>query len=96
MISLTEEQKNEFKVLSQLLLDAETKQEIEYYTDKIHRLLDDAENLNQNKHTFFSQEQKEQYRHYKQQLLNANTNEEILFYEDKIMELIDKTENLPT
>lgn len=96
LILLDEHQKIQFKRLSQLLMESESKYEINYYSDKIHKLLDEAEKLDKNVIEIFNEEQREEYILYKQLLLDAKTNEEISYYESKIMEIIDKNMPMPS
>lgn len=92
MISLSEHQKREFRKLSQLLLESVTEQEIIFYSDKIHQVLDEGEV----KGTIFNDAQLKQYKEYKQALLNAHNDQEISYYEKKIMNLIDNSKVSPT
>lgn len=91
MITMNEKQKTMFDELSDNLLHAKSRNEIEYYSEKIHMLLDEVE-VDSPKEEIFTQEQLELYHKYKQELLNARTSKDITFYESKIMNLIDSNE----
>jgi hypothetical protein len=63
--------------------------EINYYSSKIHLIVDEAEINNPNNRSIFTKKQSQQLKEYRQNIMDATHIEEIDYYKEKIINLID-------
>ncbi|GLO68358.1 MULTISPECIES: hypothetical protein [Oceanobacillus] len=91
MVELNKEEMQEFINLKQYLIDSTSSEEIKYYSEQIHLLLDKAESGSE-RISKFTNEQRELYMKYLKRLQDADNIEDIQLYEEKILKLINKTD----
>lgn len=91
MVELNKEEMQEFINLKQYLIDSTSSEEIKYYSEQIHLLLDKAENGSV-RVSKFSDDERELYDEYMKKLHDADNMEDIQLYEEKILNLINKSD----
>ncbi|WP_010096061.1 hypothetical protein [Ornithinibacillus scapharcae] len=94
MISFTEEQRNEYSLIRDLLNNAKSLEEAEYYSKRLNTLIDLARTQNPTATSSFTKEQLDLYLGYREKIKNAKYPRRVRFYKDKIKALlaeVDKT-----
>ncbi|WP_010093228.1 hypothetical protein [Ornithinibacillus scapharcae] len=93
MISFTEEQRNEYSLIRDLLNNANSLEEAQYYSNRLNTLIDLARTQNPTATSSFTKEQLDLFLDYKEKLNNAKYPRRVRFYKDKIKALLAEVEN---
>jgi len=91
-MKFTEDQRKVFMELKENMLAAISPDEVKFYSNQIHELLDQIEKEIPISKTAMSKEDREEYERLIVHLLDATNSKEVQYYENQIHDLLDKIE----